>query len=79
MSEGWTWGPERSDTAMEHPDLVPYDELSDSEREYDRRTAMESIKAILALGYRISSPDTGDPSRVGGDDDDDGEGDNHQG
>ncbi|MDH3226015.1 MAG: RyR domain-containing protein [Thermoleophilia bacterium] len=53
MSEGWTYGPARDDVAKTHPDLVPYADLPDSEREYDRRTAMESLRAIVALGYRI--------------------------
>jgi RyR domain len=53
MSEGWRWGETRNDQARTHPNLVPYDELSDSEKEYDRKTAMETLKAILKLGYRI--------------------------
>lgn len=53
MSEGWRWGETRSDHAHTHPNLVPYDELSDSEKEYDRKTAMETLKAILKLGYRV--------------------------
>lgn len=56
MSEGWRYGPKRDDTALEHPDLVPYGELPDSEKEYDRKTAMETLKAIVALGYRIVKP-----------------------
>jgi hypothetical protein len=53
MAEGWTWGPQRDDTAKKHPGLVPYGELSESEKEYDRKTALEALKAIMALGYRI--------------------------
>ena len=53
MAEGWRYGPRRDDTAKEHPDLVPYGDLPDSEKEYDRKTAMETLKAIIALGYRI--------------------------
>ncbi len=53
MAEGWTHGPERNDTARKHPDLVPYRELPDSEKEYDRKAAMETLKAICALGYEI--------------------------
>jgi hypothetical protein len=54
MAEGWRYGPKRDDTAKEHPDLVPYGDLPDSEKEYDRKTTMETLKAIVALGYRIS-------------------------
>jgi hypothetical protein len=53
LSEGWTWGPERDDAAKKHPYLVPYGELPESEKHYDRDTAMETLRAILALGYRI--------------------------
>ena len=53
MAEGWAYGPVRDDQAKTHPDLVPYGELPESEKEYDRRTAMETLKAIIALGYRI--------------------------
>jgi hypothetical protein len=54
MAEGWRYGPKRDDTAKEHPDLVPYGDLPDSEKEYDRKTAMETLRAIIALGYRIN-------------------------
>ena len=53
QAEGWTWGPQRDDRARKHPGLVAYAELPESEKEYDRRTALEILKAILALGYRI--------------------------
>ncbi|HTY42652.1 MAG TPA: RyR domain-containing protein [Thermoanaerobaculia bacterium] len=53
MDEGWTWGPERDDSRKKHPSLVPYERLSESEKDYDRTTAMETVKTILALGYRI--------------------------
>ncbi|HTR03708.1 MAG TPA: RyR domain-containing protein [Thermoanaerobaculia bacterium] len=53
MDEGWTWGLERDDAQKKHPSLVPYEQLSESEKDYDRTTAMETVKTILALGYRI--------------------------
>ncbi|MCC7423412.1 MAG: hypothetical protein IT428_24310 [Planctomycetaceae bacterium] len=56
MSAGWTWGPQRDDARRHHPGLVPYAELSEEEKDFDRRTAMETIKAILALGYTIVEP-----------------------
>ena len=55
MSEGWTWGRQRDDKSKKHPDLIPYEDLTESEKEYDRKTAMETIKAIIALGYRIEN------------------------
>lgn len=56
MAEGWRYGPRRDDAKKEHPSLVPYEQLSESEKDYDRTTAMETVKTILALGYRIAKP-----------------------
>ncbi len=53
LASGWTYGPQRDDEAMQNPTLVPYDDLPEPEKAYDRRTAMETVKAIVALGYRI--------------------------
>jgi hypothetical protein len=53
ISEGWTFGSRRDDVGKKHPDLVPYADLSETERDYDRRTALGTLKAIVALGYRI--------------------------
>ena len=53
MQEGWRHGPRRDDTAKQHPDLVPYQQLTESEKEYDRNTVIEALKAIIALGYEI--------------------------
>jgi len=53
LSEGWTYGPARDDASKKHPCLVPYDQLPDSEKEYDRRTALGTLKAVLALGYTV--------------------------
>ena len=53
ISEGWTYGPKRDDVNKKHPDLIPYSDLPESEKEYDRKTAMEILKLIIALGYKI--------------------------
>jgi RyR domain len=53
MQEGWGHGHRRDDTAKLHPDLVPYQQLPESEKEYDRKTVVEALKAIMALGYEI--------------------------
>jgi hypothetical protein len=53
IAEGWRLGPKRDDAKKEHPSLIPYEQLPESEKQYDRTTAMETIKTILALGYRI--------------------------
>ena len=54
IREGWTYGPERNDSLKQTPCLVPYDELPETEKEYDRRTALSTIRFILASGYKIS-------------------------
>ena len=54
IAEGWRWGAQRDDEHKLHPCLVPYDQLPENEKEYDRNTAMQTIKTILKLGYKIS-------------------------
>lgn len=53
IAQGWSYGPERNDAAKKHPCLVSYDELPEAEREYDRNTAVETIRLILKLGFKI--------------------------
>lgn len=53
IREGWVYGPVRDDGAKTNPCLVPYRSLPESEKAYDRNTAMETIRLILSLGYRI--------------------------
>ena len=55
ISQGWQYGLQRDDVQKLHPCLVPYSELPDSEKEYDRQTVRETVKAICQLGYRIVS------------------------
>jgi hypothetical protein len=56
MEEGWHWGPQRDDTKKETPMLIPYDELPESEKQYDRDNAVEALKTIVALGFQIQPP-----------------------
>lgn len=56
LADGWTLGPERVDAAKKHPCLVPYADLPESEKEYDRQAALGTLKAISALGYRVIPP-----------------------
>ena len=53
MADGWVYGKERSDEKKENPCLVPYEELSEDEKAYDRNTALETLKLIIKLGYKI--------------------------
>lgn len=54
INEGWTYGENRDDTKKLHPCLVAYDDLPDSEKEYDRNTAVETLKFILTSGFKIT-------------------------
>ena len=54
MSQGWTYGEERSDNLKQHPCLIPYEELPEVEKDYDRDTALGTLKLILKLGFKIS-------------------------
>ena len=54
ISQGWTYGAERNDAEKKHPCLVPYEELSEEEKEYDCNTSIETIKLILKLGFKIT-------------------------
>ena len=54
LAEGWRRGPKRDDQRKEHPCLVPYSELPESEKEYDRTAVGQTLKALIALGYRIT-------------------------
>ena len=53
LDQGWVLGAERSDAKKTHPCLIPYEELSEVEKDYDRQTATQTLKLILALGYTI--------------------------
>lgn len=53
INDGWTYGEERNDVEMKHPCLVPYEELPEAEKEYDRRTSQETLKLIMKLGFKI--------------------------
>lgn len=57
MQNGWTYGKKRNDAEKVHPCLVPYEELSEEEKTYDRNTSIETIKLILKLGFRIITRD----------------------
>ena len=58
LQNGWKYGPERNDEKKEHPGLVRYDELSEPEKEVDRKTVEQTLKAAVLLGCKI---DPGNP------------------
>lgn len=53
VDEGWKYGEKRDDVLKTHPGLVPYEELSEQEKEYDRRTSEETLKLIIKAGFKI--------------------------
>ena len=53
VNEGWTYGLSKNELTKETPSLVPYHDLPESEKEYDRQTARETLKLIMYLGYSI--------------------------
>jgi hypothetical protein len=53
IADGWTYGEKRDDELKQTPCLVTYSALSETEKEYDRKTALETLKLIMKLGYKI--------------------------
>lgn len=53
-AQGWTYGPERNDTLKQTPDMLPYSDLTDEEKFFDREMAMNTIKLLKKLGYKIT-------------------------
>jgi hypothetical protein len=54
IKDGWRLGEKRDEASKTHPCLVAYEHLPESEKNYDRLASMETLKAILALGFKIS-------------------------
>lgn len=57
INEGWKYGNKRDDANKLTPCMVEYEDLPESEKEYDRNTSLETIKLILKLGYKIIPPE----------------------
>ena len=53
LNDGWIYGSSRDDVLKRHPCLVDYSELSEKEKAYDRNTVLETLKAVIKLGYCI--------------------------
>lgn len=58
INEGWAYGPTKDSIKKTTPCLVPYEELPDIEKEYDRKTALETLKVISKLGYKVKKTKT---------------------
>lgn len=53
INDGWVYGEVRDDAKKTTPCLVPYEQLSEREKDFDRNTAYETLKLIKALGFDI--------------------------
>lgn len=53
LADGWRYGEQRDDAKKLHPCLIPYEELPEEEKEYDRKTATEALKLLVAMGFTI--------------------------
>lgn len=52
-AQGWTYGQHRDDAKKQTPCMVPYSQLPDSEKQFDRDMAMNTLKLLCKLGYDI--------------------------
>lgn len=53
LADGWKFGPKRDDEKKEHPSMIPYEELPETEKEYDRQTVLTTITGLLENGFEI--------------------------
>lgn len=58
IEQGWTRGPIRDEIKKQTPCLIPYEELSEEEKDYDRNTSQETLRLLIKLGYRIVRVET---------------------
>jgi RyR domain len=62
IAHGWRYGPMRDDRQMLHPDMVPYESLSNAAKEKDRNAVRVLLSALEAQGQvlvaRVSRPTT---------------------
>ena len=57
IAQGYQYGPDRSDLDKTHPLLVPYSELTSSEKSYDLNTCMSTFRLLIKKGFVIKGPD----------------------
>ena len=53
MEEGWVYGEVKDSEKKTTPLLIPYGDLPENEKMYDRNTVLETLKMIIKLGYKI--------------------------
>lgn len=54
IRQGWTYGKERNDSLKQHPCLIPYEELPEEEKQFDRITSTKTLQFIISQGFKIT-------------------------
>jgi len=55
--QGWRQGAERNDARKLHPDLVPWEELTDEAREKDRMMVRDLPAFLAKAGFQVERTD----------------------
>src|SRR5690242_13092799 len=59
-AQGWKFGPRLDEEQKEHPNLVPFEKLTETEKHAARNAALASMQAFLASDFsRRAQSDTG--------------------
>ena len=53
VDAGWKYGAIRDEANKRHPCLVPYSDLSEAEKDYDRHTVISTLKLICKMGFKL--------------------------
>ena len=53
LKQGWKYGSERNDALKTNPCIIPYADLPESEKAYDRETARTVVRVLREQGYLI--------------------------
>ncbi len=56
LKEDWRYGEALDYEKKTHPSLIPYEQLPERQKLYDRETAMYTIKFLLNTGFQITLP-----------------------
>ncbi len=53
QQNGWTFGASRDDARKLHPSLIPWEQLSETEKDKDRETVRNLPKLVKQAGFRV--------------------------
>jgi hypothetical protein len=51
--QGWTYGPTRDNTRKHHPSMVPWEQLSEPEKDKDRDVVRNLTRHVERAGFRV--------------------------